>query len=56
MESVVSHVKQELLLAMYASVERMNEHMLRNEGGSAISEAGLQRNLRSNFEELQRDE
>jgi hypothetical protein len=53
---VVDHVRQELLLAMYASVERMNDHMLRNETDSVLSEEALQVNLRSNFEELQREE
>ncbi len=55
MESVVDHAKQEILMAMYASVERMNEHILRDESDSVLSEQGLQVNLRGNFERLQRE-
>ncbi len=44
--------RRETLLAMYRSVDRMNHHLANDNNDGAESEAYLQRNLRSNFEEL----
>jgi hypothetical protein len=38
---------------MYASVERMNNHMVEGNVDGAVSEQHLQQNIRSNFRELQ---
>ena len=46
--------KNKLLLAMYRSVERMNEHYLKGNSHGAMSEGGLQTNLRHNFNSLER--
>jgi len=55
---IVDAAKEETLLTMYKSVDRMNRHMLEHSpgkdlGDSIISEQHLQINLRGNFEELQ---
>ena len=42
--------KKELLLAMYASLGRMNKHTVEGNLDSAQAERYLQINLRSNFE------
>lgn len=52
MDSIIDYAKQETLLAMYRSVERMNDHIAKGNAGGVISERHLQMNLRSNFEEL----
>ena len=39
-------------MAMYRSVERMNTHYLRGNEHGVMAEAGLQTNLRHNFNEL----
>lgn len=52
-ESVVDYAKQQDLLTMYASVERMNNHMVEGNVDGAVSEQHLQQNIRSNFRELQ---
>jgi hypothetical protein len=51
----VRRVKQELLLTMYKSVVRMNEHVLVGRMESANIEMHLQKNLRKNFEQLEDD-
>jgi len=53
-DSVVDHAKQQDLLTMYQSVERMNGHILSGNNDGVIFEQHLQMNLRSNFRELQR--
>lgn len=52
MDSIVDHAKAETLQAMYRSLDRMNNHIVRGNLGAATSEKHLQMNLRSNFEEL----
>lgn len=52
MDSLVDYAKQETLLAMYRSVDRMNHHIANGNTAGAISEQHLQKNFRSNFEEL----
>lgn len=53
MDSVVDYAKQETLLAMYRSVDRMNEHVIAGNSDGVVSEQHLQTNLRGNFRELQ---
>jgi hypothetical protein len=53
MGEAIDHAKKEFLGAMYRSVERMTEHMIRNNGAGVLSEQALQENLRKNFEDLQ---
>lgn len=52
MDSLVDYAKQETLLAMYRSVDRMNAHVVNGNTDGVISEQHLQKNFRSNFEEL----
>ncbi len=52
-ESVVDYAKRQDLLTMYASVDRMNQHIFADQNDGVESEQHLQRNLRSNFRELQ---
>jgi hypothetical protein len=52
-ESVVDYAKQQDLLTMYASVDRMNNHMVEGNTDGVVSEQHLQQNIRSNFRELQ---
>ena len=52
-ESIVDYAKQRDLLTMYASVDRMNQHMVEGNTDGVVSEQHLQQNLRSNFRELQ---
>ena len=52
-DSVVDYAKQQDLLTMYKSVDRMNQHMVEGNVDGAVSEKHLQQNIRSNFRELQ---
>ena len=52
MDTMIGLAKEETLLAMYASVDRMNEALASGNGDVYRSEYHLQQNLRSNFEEL----
>lgn len=52
MDSVVDYAKQETLLLMYQSVDRMNHHVVNGNTAGVIAEQHLQVNYRSNFEEL----
>ena len=45
-------VKRDILLAMYRSVERQNEHLLKGNDLSAEAERWLQVNLRHSFNEV----
>ncbi len=56
MDSIKGDVKAEKLLEMYRSVDRMNQHIMRGDADSALSELRLQINLRANFETLVREE
>lgn len=53
MGELVNMVKAEALQAMYRSVDRMNHAIADDNHEVYQSEVGLQKNLRSNFEELQ---
>ena len=46
--------KQKILLAMYESVERMNEHYLNGNSHGVMAENSLQMNLRHNFNEIEK--
>lgn len=52
-ESVIDYAKQKDLLTMYASVDRMNQHVVEGNTDGVVSEQHLQQNIRSNFRELQ---
>lgn len=52
MNSMIDLAKAEMLQAMYHSVGRMNAAIVDGNQEIYQSEIGLQRNLRSNFEEL----
>ena len=52
-DGVVDYAKQETLLTMYKSLNRMNNHIVENNDAGVVSEQHLQQNLRSNFRELQ---
>ena len=52
MGAMIDLAKAEALQAMYASVDRMNRAILDGNQDVYQSEVGLQKNLRSNFEEL----
>ena len=48
--------KKELLMAMYASLGRMNRHVIEGNLDSIEAERYLQVNLRNNFEVFLKDE
>ena len=52
MKEKINKEKNKLLLTMYKSVERMNEHYLKGNSHGVMSEASLQTNLRHNFNDL----
>lgn len=52
-DSVVDYAKQQDLLTMYASVDRMNKHAVEGNNDGVVSEQHLQQNIRGNFRELQ---
>jgi hypothetical protein len=51
---VVDYIKGQGLLTMYASVERMNQHIFDNDNDGVVFERHLQMNLRSKFQDFQR--
>ena len=48
--------KTDILMAMYRSVDRMNEHFRNGNDHGISSERWLQRNLRNNIKTLNNDE
>ena len=52
-QDVIDYAKQEILLALYESLERMNAHMLDSNVEGVTAERYLQCNLRNNFRELE---
>jgi hypothetical protein len=52
MDTMIDLAKQETLLAMYQSVDRMNEAVASGNQDVYQSECHLQQNLRRNFEDL----
>lgn len=53
--SMIELAKVETLTAMYRSVDRMNHAIVDGNQEAYQSEFGLQRNLRGNFEDLQKN-
>jgi len=53
--SIIDFAKAETLEAMYRSVDRMNQAIVEGNQEVYQSEVGLQKNLRRNFEDLQKD-
>ncbi len=56
MNSNVDAAKAKILTAMYRSVERVNQYLIRGTPESIPAEEWLQTNLRKNFEDLQKSE
>ncbi len=52
-ESTINYAKRQALLTMYASIDRMNQHVVEGNTDGVVSEQHLQQNIRSNFRELQ---
>lgn len=52
-ETVIDYAKQQDLLTMYKSVDRMNQHVVEGNTEGVVSEQHLQQNIRGNFRELQ---
>lgn len=52
-DSVIDYAKQQDLLTMYKSVDRMNQHVVEGNTEGVLSEQHLQQNIRGNFRELQ---
>ena len=52
MGKVTDYAKLETLFAMYKSLDRMNRYIASGNTDGVVAEQHLQRNLRSNFEEL----
>jgi hypothetical protein len=52
MDDMKAYAKAEFLEAMYASVDRMNQHLVEGNTQSAEAERHLQMDLRKNFESL----
>ncbi len=50
MGAVKQHVRSQILLEMYASLDRQTEHILRDNVDGVISEMHLQQNQRARFE------
>ena len=47
-------VKEDILLAMYGSVDRSNKHWVSGNNSGVIAEKFYQQNLRNNFDELEK--
>jgi hypothetical protein len=56
MDTMIDLAKQEALLAMYQSIDRMNEAIASGNQDVYQSECHLQQNLRKNFEDLSKSE
>ena len=52
-ESLIDYAKQEELMLMYKSVDRMNQHIMNNNTPGVIAEQYLQQNFRKRFRDLQ---
>ena len=52
MKSARQKVKEDLLMAMYRSVDRQNEHYANGNTSGVVAERFYQENLRKNFEEI----
>ena len=52
MDSLIQTAKNQTLLAMYRSLDRMNQAVADSNSEVYQAEQGLQQNLRNNFEDL----
>ena len=50
MGALKQHVREQILLEMYASVERQAQHIVDNNNDGVVSETHLQQNQRGRFE------
>ena len=50
MGALKQHVREQILLEMYASVERQTQHIVDNNNDGVVSETHLQQNQRGRFE------
>ncbi len=50
MGAITQHVREQILLEMYASVERQQQHIVDDNNDGVISETHLQQNQRARFE------
>lgn len=50
MGAVRQHVREQILLEMYASVDRQNQYILNDNNDGVVSEQHLQQNQRGRFE------
>jgi len=50
MGALKQHVREQILLEMYASVERQQQHIVDNNNDGVVSETHLQQNQRGRFE------
>lgn len=50
MGAITQHVREQILLEMYASVERQQQHIVDDNNDGVISETHLQQNQRGRFE------
>ncbi|KKM14879.1 hypothetical protein LCGC14_1701700 [marine sediment metagenome] len=50
MGAMKQHVREQILLEMYASMERQTQHIANNNNDGVVSETHLQQNQRSRFE------
>lgn len=56
MGSMLDLAKQDILLSMYSSLDRMTQHMLKGNKEEVEDERGVQVSLRQKFEEISRAE
>jgi len=50
MGAITQHIREQILLEMYASVERQTQHIVDDNNDGVISETHLQQNQRGRFE------
>jgi hypothetical protein len=50
MGAMTQHVREQILLEMYASMERQTDHIVNDNNDGVISETHLQQNQRARFE------
>jgi len=50
MGAMTQHVREQILLEMYSSVERQTDHIVNDNNDGVISETHLQQNQRARFE------
>jgi hypothetical protein len=50
MGAMTQHVREQILLEMYASMERQTDHIVNDNNDGVIAETHLQQNQRARFE------